>query len=400
MVILQSLEDLDQELTKFGTKINLIQDELIDCLISLWNVYPFEAIFFNEDYTPLSIRREEAIKKFAQEKQISWISNIDYPLVDPRLVKTKSNKPYKVFTPFYNNSKKIEITLPEEIPEKSQFSSLSNHQIKKISDIKEKWNLRETKIIGGRTKALEKLSKITDAIRYLEERDFPAKNSTSGLSTYIRFGNLSIREVYHFIGSQLENPGGLIRQLYWRDFYTYIGFHFPHVYQTNFNQKYKFLSWENNPDLFDRWIKGMTGFPIVDAGIRQLNETGLMHNRVRMIVASFLVKDLLIDWKWGERYFAKQLLDYDPAVNNGSWQWASSTGTDAQPYFRIFNPWRQQKKYDPNCDYIKKWIPELRDFEPKIIHNLFKQRPKTIAYPKPIVDHGERAKLAKLMFKK
>ncbi len=188
-------------------------------------------------------------------------------------------------------------------------------------------------------------------------------------------------------------------EIYWREFFNYILFHFPHVEKKSFKQKFQNIPWENSDKLFKKWKEGETGFPIVDAGMKQLNITGFMHNRVRMIVASFLTKDLHIDWRWGERYFAKKLIDYDTAVNSGNWQWAASTGCDAVPYFRIFNPWRQQERFDVDCKYIKKWIPKLDKIEPKVIHNLWNNFPNNIEYPKPIVDHKIEAERAKIIFK-
>jgi deoxyribodipyrimidine photo-lyase len=177
--------------------------------------------------------------------------------------------------------------------------------------------------------------------------------------------------------------------------------HFPRVLGNAFNLKYEDLPWENDPLKFELWCKGQTGFPIVDAGMRELVETGFMHNRVRMITASFLTKDLHIDWRWGERFFARHLADYDPAVNNGNWQWAASTGCDAQPYFRVFNPWSQQQKFDPDCVYIKRWLPELAALSAKEIHKLGSTRnPLASSYPRPMVDHGERAGAIKMIFKR
>jgi deoxyribodipyrimidine photo-lyase len=249
---------------------------------------------------------------------------------------------------------------------------------------------------GGRNEGLKILNQIQTHKNYERERDFPAIKGTTNLSAHIKFGTVSIREVYHAI-KQIDNFA-LLRQLYWRDFYIHIGFHFPHVFKGSFRPKYDRLDWKYDKSLFTIWCEGNTGFPIVDAGMRQLNSTGWMHNRVRMIVASFLTKDLLINWQWGERYFKEKLVDYDISVNNGNWQWAASTGCDPAPYFRIFNPWLQQKKFDPYCDYIKSFIPELRDYNPRIIHNLFKTHPQKLNYPKPIVNHSVMREKAKLMF--
>jgi len=190
----------------------------------------------------------------------------------------------------------------------------------------------------------------------------------------------------------------LLRQLYWRDFFSHIAYRFPHVFGQAFDRRYDAVPWRNNLDDFTAWTDGLTGFPIVDAAMRELKQTGWMHNRLRMVVASFLVKDLHISWRWGERYFAQHLLDYDPCVNNGNWQWAASTGCDAQPYFRIFNPWLQQQKFDPQCDYIKTWLPELRTYSAKVIHQWASQ-PLAGAYPPPIVEHGTQSRLIKAQFK-
>ncbi len=181
----------------------------------------------------------------------------------------------------------------------------------------------------------------------------------------------------------------MISELYWRDFFTQIGFHFPRVLGGAFHESYKKLTWENDEHKFKAWCEGQTGFPIVDAGMRELNQTGFMHNRVRMITASFLVKDLHIDWQWGERYFATKLVDYDPLVNNGNWQWAASTGCDSQPYFRIFNPWLQQEKFDPQALYIKRWVSELKNAEPKSIHQIAKKQIRFSGYPLPIISHEQ-----------
>jgi deoxyribodipyrimidine photo-lyase len=188
----------------------------------------------------------------------------------------------------------------------------------------------------------------------------------------------------------------LIRSLYWRDFFTSIALYFPHVFEGAFHSKFDKLKWSDDKSLFRLWCEGKTGFPLVDAGMREMNATGFMHNRVRMVVGSFLTKDLHINWRWGEKYFAQTLIDYDPAVNNGNWQWVASTGCDAQPYFRIFNPWSQQRKFDPDCRYIKKWVPELSTLPPEVIHKWYEKDSwtKHPNYSPPVVDHDKEAKIA------
>lgn len=393
--ILQSLKDLDAALRSFGSQLYLLKGDYVHCLQQISTIYPFEAIFLNEDYTPLSKARENNLEAFARETNLVLNSFIDYPLVDPRAILTGSKTAYKKFTPYYQKSRLVPVAEPRGIPDQMALVQISDPIFLSNDEF-----LPESKnVLGGRTQAFNKLEQVVQLRNYAEKRDFPSLSFTSQLSPYIRFGNLSIREGYHFMASQLPDPEALIRQLYWRDFYTYIGFHYPHVFRSNFKPQYDELIWENDPRLFEVWKNGKTGFPIVDAGMRQLNQTGLMHNRVRMIVASFLVKDLLIDWRWGERYFAQKLLDYDPAVNNGSWQWAASTGTDAQPYFRIFNPWRQQQRFDADAVYIKQWVPELRILDAKDIHDLYRRSFAEVDYPEPVVDHKERAEMAKMMFK-
>jgi deoxyribodipyrimidine photo-lyase len=242
---------------------------------------------------------------------------------------------------------------------------------------------------GGRTEGLKRLRLIDGMTSYKADRDIPALGATTMLSAHHKFGTISIRETYWRAAEAFGVSCHLISELYWRDFFTHIAWHFPHVFKGAFRPEYNALEWNRSKKDFQRWCEGKTGFPIVDAGMRQMNETGYMHNRVRMIVASFLVKDLHINWQRGEKYFAQKLLDYDPAVNNGNWQWAASTGCDAQPYFRIFNPWLQQKKFDPDAEYIKRWVPELKNVSVKDIHQGYKPNLfSDVKYPEPMVDHA------------
>lgn len=239
---------------------------------------------------------------------------------------------------------------------------------------------------GGRKEAKKLLHQIIS--NHTTCCDIPRLHGTSHLSAHHKFGTISIRETYHALKNIDHTHYAPVRQLYWRDFFVHIAYHFPHIWHGPFHKKYIQIPWSNHVDLFEKWCHGETGFPIIDAGMKELNTTGYIHNRIRMITASFLVKHLHINWQWGEHYFAQQLIDYDPAVNNGNWQWVASTGCDAQPYFRIFNPWLQQAKFDPQCTYIKKWLPQLYSFSPKQLHNLYKVPLLTKTYPKPIVDHA------------
>ena len=256
---------------------------------------------------------------------------------------------------------------------------------------------------GGRTNGLKQLSKIKNQKQYNSTRNNLDKQ-TSELSAFIKFGCISIREVYWYIKEHLGPSSTLIYQLIWRDFYFQLGFGFPHVLKGKpLKEKYSKIEWDNNPTKLKKWKDGRTGFPIIDAGMRQLNTIGYMHNRARLITASFLVKTLLIDWRLGEKYYATRLYDYDPLVNNGNWQWVSSSGADSQPYFRIFNPWLQSKKHDPDCKYIKKWIPELKEVEPNIIHNWYKYYDKDDyknIYLSPIVEFDKEKKKVLSVYKK
>ena len=259
--------------------------------------------------------------------------------------------------------------------------------------------MKNKEIKGGRKEALKILKNLDKFRNYDKIRDFPALNQTTQISAHNKFGTISIREVHNQIKEVLGENHTIMREIYWREFFSHILFHFPHAQKTSFKQKFQKIPWSKSKESFEKWSKGKTGFPIVDAGMRQLNETGFMHNRVRMIVASFLTKDLHIDWRLGEKYFGEKLIDYDPAVNSGNWQWAASTGCDSVPYFRIFNPWRQQERFDLNCEYIKKWIPELEKIEPKIIHNLWNKFPDNLNYVKPMVTHKIEAEKTKMIFK-
>jgi len=306
-----------------------------------------------------------------------------------------------VFTPFYRNASKFKVDLPIR-------NSRAHYYAKKVSFAKD--HSLYAKILpkrreqqkGGRSAGLKILKKIGDFAKYAKERDFPEVEGTTHLSPHLKFTTCSPREIYHAMKEEFGAGSELIRSLYWRDFFTSIAFHFPAVFQGAFRLKFKGIRWSGSKRAFQKWCEGKTGFPIVDAGMREMNETGFMHNRVRMIVASFLVKDLRIDWRWGEKYFAQTLIDYDPAVNNGNWQWVASTGCDAQPYFRIFNPWAQGIKYDPDCVYIKHWVPELSNLSPKVIHAWYLEKNRDLckAYPEPIVDHTEEAKTTLNMYKR
>lgn len=400
--MIASLQDLQEHLLHKQGNLYLFYGDPIEILEQIIKEQNIDALFFNRDYTPFSIKRDKKIAALCKKLNITCITHDDYLLNAPEIVVKKDGKPYSIFTPYWKAAMQTPVAKPAPCAYHNFYNNnitntQSNALFKKIlphinAHIAQK---------GGRKQALQILKKLNQFHDYHKTHDIPAL-ATTGLSAHIKFGTVSIREVYWSI---LKNIGHtthntLLRQLYWHDFYYQIAYHFPHIFGSNFHEKYNNLVWSSNKNNFEKWCQGITGFPIIDAGMRQLNQTGFMHNRVRMIVASFLTKDLLIDWQWGERYFAQQLVDYDPCINNGNWQWAASTGCDPQPYFRIFNPWLQQKKFDPNCTYIKTWVKELRNVDNKAIHNWFNDKSPQLTYPRPMVDHSKQKEFALKMFKK
>jgi deoxyribodipyrimidine photo-lyase len=355
-----------------------------------------EAVYVNRDYTPFSIKRDEEIKKNCEKNNVLFKQFNDLLLNEPEDCLKADNTPYTIFTPFYKNASKFEIKKPLKF-EKNNFNKIFTLKTSKKFNNFIKENNYEIKYKSLLDEAEKNISKIDDFSDYDLTRNYPSLDSTTKFSVHLKFGTFSVREIFYKIQDNLFIGHPLIRQLYWRDFFHHIAFHFPHVFKGSFKKEYDKIKWEDDEFKFKAWKDGKTGFPIVDAGMRELNETGYMHNRVRMITASFLVKDLNIDWRKGEKYFAQKLIDYDPSLNNGNWQWSASTGCDAQPYFRIFNPWLQQKKFDFNCKYIKQWVVELKNVDKEIIHNLFEL--ELINYPKPIVDHKEVSKKSIDLFK-
>jgi deoxyribodipyrimidine photo-lyase len=396
--MIQSLEDLGVQLLDRGGKLFYFQGIAHEVIEQLILKEKISAVYLNEDYTPFSVGRDLAIKKLCSLHNIAFYACADALLNDPRSVTKNAGGVYTVFTPFFRKSILNEVLKPAI----NSHSNYFNGSLKfKGSGSLPSMSSRVKPIFsGGRKQALEILSDLKRFKSYETDRDIPAQNATTGLSAHHKFGTCSVRETYHAVKKQLGKEHTLIRELYWRDFFTQIAYHFPHVFGHAFYEEYDGIQWSCDEEKFKLWREGRTGFPIVDAGMRELNATGFMHNRVRMITSSFLVKDLHIDWRWGEKYFAQRLVDYDPCVNNGNWQWVASTGCDHQPYFRIFNPWLQQKRFDGDCRYIKKWIPELKHLNASAIHvrgkgqGLFSEN-----YPDPMLEHDVESQKAKEMFK-
>lgn len=388
--MIESLEDLQDSLEKKGAKLHLFYGSPEKIVEECIEKLTIDAVIVNQDYTPYSLGRDQKIQKITQKHCISFHSFQDLLLHPVEDTLKSDGKPYTIFTPFYKNASKIAV----EAPMKNSYHNYYTGSIafsKKSSFYDTLLPKRPFPKQGGRKNCLQILKSLKDFSDYSISRDFPI-TPTTRLSPHLKFTTCSPREIYQSIIENLGPSSDLIRSLYWRDFFTSIAFHFPKVFSGAFHSQFNNLPWNLDEKLFKAWCEGKTGFPIVDAGMQELNTTGFMHNRVRMIVSSFLIKDLHINWQWGEKYFAQKLVDYDPCVNNGNWQWAASTGCDAQPYFRIFNPWLQAKKFDPDCEYIKQWIPELISFAPNIIHNWHLKRPVDSSYPIPIIDHTKESK--------
>lgn len=396
--LIESLEDLEKQLKTKKGKLYLFygaSEKIIKACIQKLDI---DAVIVNRDYTPYSTRRDCIIHALCKKQRVAFHSLEDALLQSPENTLKKDGKPYAIFTPFYRNSNKLDVKKPEKNPYCNYYKRSIGFAISS-EFYKEILPMRVLAPAGGRSNAIGILKHLKSFKYYETLRDFPEKNATTHLSAHLKFTTCSPREVYYAILKSLGPLSELFRSLYWRDFFSSIALYFPHVFKGAFHTKYDDITWNSDKRVFIKWCEGTTGFPIVDAGMRELNETGFMHNRLRMIVASFLVKDLHINWRWGEKYFAQKLSDYDPAVNNGNWQWVAGTGCDAQPYFRVFNPWTQAKIYDPDCMYIKKWIPELVDVPIKTIHQWNRERTSCCSYPLPMLDHAKESKKAVKMFR-
>lgn len=361
-LIWQALNSLNDSLEKQGKSLLIRHGKPLDVFKSLSNDFDIHAVFTNEDYEPYAKTRDTEIAEFLKSKSIVFHQYTDQLIFHPEQILKSDGTPYQVFTPYMKSWRKVfRINNLPAYPSENLLNKLSNPDEKfpQLNDF------------GYQEKFVELPAPNWDESiisNYEKTRDIPSINGTSKLSVHLRFGFVSIRKL---IKHSFHLSDVFVNELIWREFYMMILHHFPQVVTNSFKPKYDHIKWRNNEDEFEKWCKGKTGFPIVDAGMRQLNESGYMHNRIRMITASFLVKDLLIDWRWGEAYFAEKLLDYDLAANNGGWQWAAGSGCDAAPYFRIFNPDSQQKKFDPKFEYIKQWIPEW----------------ETNDYPKQMLNH-------------
>jgi deoxyribodipyrimidine photo-lyase len=356
----QSLSLLKLELESLGSSLLVVYGKPLEFFAQ---IAP-RTVYTNHDYEPYAIHRDQEVKNILEKKGSTLFTYKDQVIFEKGEILKDDGTPYTIFTPYSKKWKsKLSKFFLKSYPTQKYYA-----HFKKIKPL----TLPSLEDIGFKKTGLkfpDRKIKLSVIEKYDAQRNFPAIDGTSRLSVHLRFGTVSIRQLAQIASRKNEV---WLNELIWRDFYFMILWFFPHVESKSFKPSYDRIQWINNPDDFAKWCEGKTGYPIVDAGMRELNRTGFMHNRVRMIVASFLTKHLLIDWRWGEAYFASKLLDFDLSANNGGWQWAAGSGCDAAPYFRVFNPALQTDKFDPERKYIKKWVPEV----------------DTSAYPPPMIDHS------------
>lgn len=351
-----SITNLQETYKQNGSTLKVFYSEPIEAFKSLAKEYQIGGVYTNHDYEPYAKERDHEIRELLNEKGISFYSYKDQCILEKGEVLKDDGKPYTVFSPYMRKWKSVltDYHLKPYPTEKYFGNLLQTDETNPVPSLAEMGFVRSEKPIP--TNELQE-----DIIKkYHLQRDIPSMKGTSRLSVHLRFGTVSIRALAK-AGVKLNEKW--LNELIWRDFYFMILWHFPHLVNNAFKPQYDNIPWRDDVESFNKWCEGKTGYPIVDAGMRELNATGFMHNRVRMIVASFLTKHLLIDWRWGEAYFARKLLDFELSSNNGGWQWAASSGCDAAPYFRVFNPELQTKKFDPQLKYIKKWVPEFESIK-------------------------------------
>ena len=414
--IWHALKEIKSDLNKIGSDLIVEIGNPIIIIPSLMKKYKCGDLFLNKDYEQYAIERDRKIEEELKKIDFKLHKFKDQVIFEEKEILSQSNSPYTIFTPYKNNH--LKRIFDEGIPIfncesfKKNLAKFKSKPLQLLNEIGfENSNLLSMNIPLGTNGGLALIKDFKTRIKnYNQHRDFPGIKGVSYLSVHNRFGTISIR---HLAKLALENSSQgsstWLNELIWRDFYFQIISNFPHVQEGKaFKIKYNNLKFENDEKKFKAWTVGETGFPIVDAGMRQLNSTGFMHNRLRMIIACFLVKDLLIDWRWGEKYFAENLIDFDLSANNGGWQWAASTGCDAQPYFRVFNPTLQSERFDPDGKFIKKYVPELDLLSKKEIHQpslFFDKSPAIfpinlgVDYPYTIVNHAEQKLKAIALFK-
>jgi len=408
-----SLAELQESYRAAGSELLIIKGTPAKAIPKLAKALDAAAVYWNRDVEPYARQRDEALTEALQEGGIEAASDFwDQLLHDPDTIKTGGGKPYKVYTPFWRNwlghSKPAPVDAVSHLTglsphEKSVANDVGNIELPTAAELGYEWH-SELLLAPGEKAALAKLEEFCDDQRaiaeYDEQRNFPANPGTSTLSAALKFGTLGIRTVWQaadaaYSRARSDDARLNIRtwqqEIAWREFYQGVMYFFPDLAKGAYREPLKNFPWDNDKALFQAWCEGKTGYPIVDAAMRQLNETGWMHNRCRMIVASFLTKDLIIDWRWGEKYFMQKLYDGDLSSNNGGWQWSASSGMDPKP-LRIFNPASQAKKYDPDAEYIREWLPEIRHLNTSVLlsGDIPEQVLEGTDYPEKIVDHKER----------
>lgn len=360
--IYDSLSKLNNELNKYGSRLKIYKGKPIDIFKKIITKYDIDYIYFNKDYEPYAISRDNQIKELLNNK-IGFKTFKDHVVFEETEITKDDGKPYTIYTPY--SKKWLKKFHETEMKEYNVNPFLKNLKKNKFLNIKSRENLD---LVKSNLIVYDYNTSNEIIINYKNTRNFPSLNGTSKIGPFLRFGLISIRSLAN---KSSKTDITYLKELIWRDFFTQILFNFPNVIDKSFKTKYDNIVWENNENFLEKWKNGKTGYPIVDAGMRELNNTGFMHNRVRMITASFLCKHLLVDWRFGEAYFAKKLFDYELSSNNGNWQWAAGSGCDAAPYFRVFNPYTQQEKFDRDFSYVKKWVPEYNSKEyikPLVIH--------------------------------
>lgn len=362
------LEAINQQLKKYNASVLVKYGKPLEVWKELLAEFKAEAIYLNHDYEPYAIQRDEAVKKLFEKGKKTFHSFRDHVIFEKDEIQKADHTPYHVFTP-YSKIWFAKLT-PERyqaFPSEKKLNKMADFQFPKVS-------LKEIGFTASKIQVPKvDFSKATLS-GYEKYRNSPGDDKTSKAGAHLRFGTVSIREL---VRQSLPISQQYLTELAWREFFVQILFHHPEVVHQSFKPAYDNIQWENDEKMFEAWCEGKTGYPLVDAGMRELNQTGFMHNRVRMVVASFLCKHLMIDWRWGEAYFAQKLLDYDLSANNGNWQWAAGTGCDAAPYFRIFNPESQTERFDKEMKYIKRWIPGFqpdRYLPPIIDHKFARER--------------------------
>ena len=356
-----ALTSIDALLKTYNSSLKTYYGKPLDVLNTLLEEYDIQAVYCNRDYEPDTIARDAEIFYIYKEKNIPFQAYKDQVIFDKKDILKKDETPYVVYTP-YSKKWKEKVSTDDYKTYQPNFKYLLKEETSDIHSLKD-IGFEKTDILYDKPELDAEIIN-----EYDKQRDYPALQGTTQLGIALRFGTISVRKCVAFA---LQHNQTWLGELIWREFFMQIIYHFPHVVNQPFKPKYDFIEWRINETEFKKWCEGNTGYPIVDAGMRELNQTGFMHNRVRMITASFLCKHLLIDWRWGEAYFAEKLNDYDLSANNGNWQWVAGCGCDAAPYFRVFNPTTQTEKFDKNLKYIMKWVPEFG----------------TKQYPKPIVEH-------------